>query len=102
MTLGRRDKTTKTQSHQLQSVIKESPSLLTMSIEYTVFKGSNKGIVESKSRVESLGPHDVLIRITHSGVCGTDDHFKEKDMVLGHEGVGVVQEVGESVSTFKV
>ncbi|KAF7973451.1 hypothetical protein HWV62_15156 [Athelia sp. TMB] len=73
-----------------------------MPFEYTVYKGSKQGIVESTSRVESLGPYDVLIRITHSGVCGTDEHFKEKDMVLGHEGIGVVQEVGERVTFFKI
>jgi len=43
-----------------------------------------------------------LVKITHSGICGTDEHFKHVDMVLGHEGIGTVQEIGERVSQFKV
>ncbi|KAJ7713450.1 hypothetical protein B0H14DRAFT_2546565 [Mycena olivaceomarginata] len=54
-----------------------------MSVEFTVFKGSaNKGIVESTTRRAPTG-NEVLVKITHSGICGTDEHFKHADMVLG-------------------
>ncbi|KAG6374504.1 chaperonin 10-like protein [Boletus reticuloceps] len=33
---------------------------------------------------------------------GTDEHFKSAEMVLGHEGVVIVQKVGAEVDTFKV
>ena len=39
----------------------------------------------------ALGPDEVLIKVTHSGLCGTDEHYKHADMVLGHEGAGVVE-----------
>ncbi|KAJ7849408.1 putative NADP-dependent alcohol dehydrogenase C 2 [Mycena olivaceomarginata] len=74
-----------------------------MTIEFTVFKGSaNDGIVQSKTYRDGPTDTQVLVKITHSGICGSDEHFKHADMVLGHEGVGTVQEVGEKVSQFKV
>ncbi|KAJ4294668.1 hypothetical protein N0V88_004898 [Collariella sp. IMI 366227] len=71
--------------------------------EFTVYKGSPNGQVFKSST--SKGPpqnQQVLIRITHSGVCGTDEHYKTQDMVLGHEGVGIVEAVGDQVASLKV
>jgi len=74
-----------------------------MSIEFTVFKGSeNQGIVETTTRRDAPTGNEVLVKITHSGICGTDEHFKHADMVLGHEGVGTVEQIGERVSQLKV
>ncbi|CAK5268345.1 unnamed protein product [Mycena citricolor] len=73
-----------------------------MSIEATVFKGSADGaIVEAKVQRDPPKGTQVLVKITHSGICGTDEHFKTCDMVLGHEGVGKVIEIGDSVTKFK-
>lgn len=51
---------------------------------------------------------EVLVRITHTGVCHTDAYTLSGDdpeglfpAVLGHEGAGVVVEVGEGVSSLK-
>lgn len=52
---------------------------------------------ETKTTEKALGPNDVLIRTTHSGLCTTDVHAKSKGCGLGHEGVGTVQEVGVAV-----
>ncbi|KAJ6498962.1 chaperonin 10-like protein, partial [Mycena sanguinolenta] len=72
-------------------------------IEFTVFKGSpNDGIVESKTRHDQSRGNKVLVKISHSGVCSTDERYKNADMVLGHEGVGVVQQIGDQVTQFKV
>lgn len=74
-----------------------------MSTTFTVFKGSLTGkIAESQTTVPALQSHDVLIENTHSGVCGTDAHYLHTDMVLGHEGVGIVKAVGSEVSLVKV
>lgn len=53
------------------------------------------------------GPHDVLIRVRHAGVCGTDLHIADWDdwassritppIVVGHEFAGEVVEVGDEV-----
>jgi Zn-dependent alcohol dehydrogenase len=74
-----------------------------MSIEVTVFKGSaNGGIVESTTRRDGPTGSQVLVKITHSGICGTDEHFMHADMGLRHEGVGTVEQIGELVSQFQV
>src|SRR4051812_41170104 len=50
-------------------------------------------------------PTDVIVRITSSGICGSDLHlyevlgpFLEEGDVLGHEPMGVVEEVGSEVT----
>ncbi|CAK5268344.1 unnamed protein product [Mycena citricolor] len=73
------------------------------SINATYFKGSERsGIVETHATREPPKGKEVLIKITHSGICGTDEHYKTADMVLGHEGVGKVLQVGDKVTRFKV
>lgn len=74
-----------------------------MGIDFTVFKGSpNDGIVKATSHREFPTGNEVLVKITHSGICGTDEHFKHAGMVLGHEGVGTVERLGELVKGLKV
>lgn len=69
---------------------------------FTVYKGSEKGeVVESATKRPDLEPTQVLLKVTHSGLCGTDVHYKAVDMALGHEGVGVVEEIGSAVKLFK-
>lgn len=52
---------------------------------------------------------DAIVRLTTSAICGTDLHFVRGTMpgtqagtILGHEGVGIVEKVGESVRNFTV
>ncbi len=57
-----------------------------------------------------LGINDVLIKVDRTGICGTDLHIYEWDewaretipvpMVVGHEFVGEVVEVGSNVASF--
>jgi len=69
---------------------------------WTVFKGSKDGrIVESKTEKQDPQGNQVLIKVTASGICGTDLHFKTVDMVLGHEGVGIVEAIGPDVKKLK-
>ena len=53
-------------------------------------------------------PTDAIGRLTASAICGTDLHLvrgtlgpMQKGTILGHEGVGVVEEVGKEVRNFK-
>jgi len=72
-------------------------------IDFIVFKGSSDGkIVQSKTHKESIKSDEVLIKVTHAGLCGTDMHHRTSDIVLGHEGIGLVQQVGSQVTRFKV
>ncbi|WFC95821.1 alcohol dehydrogenase (NADP(+)) [Malassezia brasiliensis] len=70
----------------------------------TVFKGSSSGkIVQAKGATVELKPDQVVIDIAYSGLCGSDLHFRKNgDIVLGHEGVGVISQVGKDVDFLKV
>ena len=62
--------------------------------------------------VPEVGPNDVLIRVKKSAICGTDVHIWNWDqwaqktipvpMVVGHEFVGEIAEIGSSVTKYKV
>lgn len=54
-------------------------------------------------------PRDALVRITTSAICGTDLHMvrgtlggMKEGTVLGHEAVGVVEEIGEGVRNLEI
>ncbi|KAF2732907.1 GroES-like protein [Polyplosphaeria fusca] len=69
---------------------------------FTVYKGSQDGTIKkSSTTMPDLTNDQVLVRITASGLCGTDEHFRTSDMVLGHEGMGIVQETGPGVQHLK-
>ncbi|MDO0924749.1 L-threonine 3-dehydrogenase [Streptomyces sp. TG1A-8] len=60
----------------------------------------------------AVGPADVLIKVMRTGICGTDLHIRAWDgwaqqairtpLVLGHEFVGQVVEVGPDVADIRV
>ena len=60
-------------------------------VSFTVYKGSKDGSIVKSTTTKELGYDQVLIKVTHSGVCGTDEHYKHVDQGLGHEGVGTVE-----------
>ncbi|MBM7061896.1 glutathione-dependent formaldehyde dehydrogenase [Pseudomonas sp. UL073] len=54
-------------------------------------------------------PTDAIIRLTASAICGTDLHFvrgtvsgMQKGTILGHEGVGIIEELGADVRNLQV
>ena len=60
--------------------------------------------VEDVDDPQLQDPTDAIVRLTASAICGTDLHMIRGTMpgmqpgtILGHEGVGVVEEVGEDV-----
>jgi threonine dehydrogenase-like Zn-dependent dehydrogenase len=60
-------------------------------VEFTVFKGSKEGKIVKSSTSREIKPDEVLIKVTHSGLCGTDEHYRHADIGLGHEGAGVIE-----------
>ncbi|KAK8059004.1 sorbitol dehydrogenase [Apiospora phragmitis] len=60
---------------------------------------------------ESKDPHEVLVAINYTGICGSDVHYWEhgaighfvvkEPMVLGHESAGTVVSVGSAVTSLK-
>jgi len=67
---------------------------------------------EQRPKPTIQSPHDVLIAINYTGICGSDVHYWQegsigsfilKDpMTLGHESAGTIVEVGSSVKTLKI
>ncbi|TCT10114.1 alcohol dehydrogenase [Paralcaligenes ureilyticus] len=53
-------------------------------------------------------PTDAIVRVVKTTICGTDLHILKGDVpavtkgrILGHEGIGIIQETGDAVSNFK-
>ena len=72
-----------------------------------VFHGQNKLALEDRPRPTLKEATDAIVRITTTTICGTDLHILKGDVptipdgrILGHEGVGIIEEVGTSVLNF--
>ncbi|KAI4716742.1 GroES-like protein [Aureobasidium sp. EXF-10727] len=65
------------------------------------YDATSGGFVK-KTTQRALGLNEVKLRVTHSGICYTDVHAKEKACGLGHEGVGVVTDLGANVTSLKL
>ena len=72
-----------------------------------VFHGPNDIRVEEVPR-PIAGAGDAVIRITLTTICGTDLHILRGEypvragLVIGHEPVGVIEELGEGVTGYKI
>ncbi|CAI7665898.1 unnamed protein product [Penicillium bialowiezense] len=73
-----------------------------MSVTFEVFRGSKEGKIVADKTTRTLQPNEVYIETSHSGLCGTDEHFLHSGMVLGHEGVGSIRQVGRDVTSVKI
>lgn len=74
-----------------------------------VYHGPDKLALEDKPTPVITTPTDAIVRITKTTICGTDLHIMKGDVptvtdgrILGHEGVGIIEQVGGSVSNFKI
>ncbi|WP_062562641.1 zinc-dependent alcohol dehydrogenase family protein [Paracoccus aminovorans] len=73
-----------------------------------VYQGPGRKEWVEKPRPDIQKPTDVIVRVTKTTICGTDLHILKGDVpavtpgrTLGHEGVGIVEDVGEAVANFK-
>jgi alcohol dehydrogenase len=73
-----------------------------------VYHGPGKPSWESHRRPTLQAAHDAIVRITTSTICGSDLHILKGDVptviqsrILGHEGIGVIDEAGSAVSAFR-
>ena len=73
-----------------------------------VYRGPGRRAWEERPRPVLREPTDAIVRLTTSTICGTDLHILKGDVpsvaegrILGHEGVGVVTDVGAGVTTFR-
>ena len=73
-----------------------------------VYQAVGKKALVDHAKPEILASTDAIIRITRTTICGTDLHILKGDLpscepgrILGHEGVGIVDQVGPAVTVFK-
>src|SRR5438270_645466 len=73
-----------------------------------VFRGIGNIQLENVPDPKIQKPNDAIVRLTASAICGTDLHMVRGTMagmkpgtILGHEGLGIVEEVGSAVRNFK-
>src|SRR5512137_3061903 len=74
-----------------------------------VYHGPGRRSWEDKPKPAVGKPTDAVVKIARTTICGTDLHILKGDVltvtdgrILGHEGVGIVDAVGSSVSNFRV
>jgi alcohol dehydrogenase len=74
-----------------------------------VYHGPGQRAWEDKPKPTISAPTDAIVRITTTTICGTDLHILKGDVptvtdgrILGHEAIGIIEEVGSGVSERKV
>jgi alcohol dehydrogenase len=72
-----------------------------------VYKGPGEKSWEERPKPSILDATDAVVKIVKTTICGTDLHILKGDTpevtsgrILGHEGVGIVEETGSAVSSF--
>ena len=73
-----------------------------------VYHGPGKKSWEEKPKPIILEATDAVVKIYKTTICGTDLHILKGDVpavtdgrILGHEGVGIIEEAGNAVTNFK-
>ncbi len=73
-----------------------------------VYHGPGKMAWEEKPKPIIKEPTDAVVKILKTTICGTDLHIMKGDVpavtdgrIIGHEGIGVIEEVGDAVTSFK-
>ncbi|WP_237023530.1 zinc-dependent alcohol dehydrogenase family protein [Mycoplasma miroungirhinis] len=79
-----------------------------MKMKALVYHGEHKIALEEVDKPTLKRPEDAIVKIIKTTICGTDlGIYKGKNpevadgRILGHEGIGVVEEVGSAVTTVK-
>lgn len=90
-----------------EALIEHKPStsaLAVVTMNALVYHGPGKRAWEEKPRPVIKDPTDAIVKISTTTICGTDLHILKGDVpsvtegrTLGHEGVGIVSEVGRGV-----
>ena len=72
------------------------------------YRGPGRRSWEDRPRPKVQAATDAIVRVTTTTICGTDLHILKGDLptvesgrILGHEGVGVIEDVGSNVTDFK-
>ena len=73
-----------------------------------VYLGPGRRALAEQPRPTIEAPTDAVVRVIKTTICGTDLHILKGDVptvssgrILGHEGVGVIEQTGSAVTDFK-
>ena len=73
-----------------------------------VYHGPGKKSLDERPMPQLVSATDAIVKVTRTTICGTDLHILKGDVptcrpgrILGHEGVGIVHQVGAAVSSLK-
>ena len=73
-----------------------------------IYSGPSMKALEERPKPAITAPTDAIVKITKTTICGTELHILKGDLpscrpgrILGHEGVGIVDECGPGVTAFK-
>jgi alcohol dehydrogenase len=73
-----------------------------------VYHGPGKKSWEEMPKPTVKVPTDAIVKILKTTICGTDLHIMKGDLpevadgrIIGHEGVGIIEDTGSAVSNFK-
>lgn len=73
-----------------------------------VVNEASTGVEVVDHEMPSIGHGEALVKVEYCGVCHTDLHVAHGDFgqvpgrILGHEGIGIVEEIGEGVTSLQV
>ena len=74
-----------------------------------VYIGPGQKAVQERVKPSIQFPTDAIVKITKTTICGTDLHILKGDVatcapgtILGHEGVGIIEEIGSNAGNFKI
>lgn len=74
-----------------------------------VYHGPGKRELENKPKPIIENATDAIVKISKTTICGTDLHILKGDVptvtpgrILGHEGVGIIDQIGANVTNFQI
>ncbi len=90
-----------------QERIQQKQMTATSTMRALVFRGPNQIGIEHVP-IPKAGPGEAVIRVTLTTICGTDLHILRGEypvktgLIIGHEPVGIIHELGVGLSGYKV
>ena len=81
--------------------------LSTGTMRAAVFDGAERIVLQERP-VPECGPTDAIVRVTMTTICGTDVHILRGEYpvapgrIIGHEPVGVIEQLGSAVVGYEV
>ena len=88
--------------------VEESSKMKKIRVKAAVINGVNEDYQIEELTLGELYPDEVIVKMVASGMCHSDEALRVGDAnyplpaVLGHEGAGIIEEVGSAVKDFNV